>query len=128
MDDQRDDARDANTQPIPGEQNDAGPLDPAWEAAGTTVVGRWPVTYTFPTTGAPEGTLTAGVPLVTVDGETLGTIGAVAADRIKVSAPLAADYWLPISHLAGIAPGGDIVVSVPRDQIDRIKVGPPESS
>jgi hypothetical protein len=47
-----------------------------------------------------------------------------AGDRFKVAAMLAPDYWLPKDAIAGIAPGGDLVVRVEADDIDDIKLEP----
>lgn len=63
-----------------------------------------------------------GLPLVTADGEALGTIGEVQDDRIRVSAPLARDYWLPRDLLAGTAAGGDLVVNVYKDDLEDAKL------
>lgn len=69
--------------------------------------------------------LVAGMPLVTVDGDVLGTVGEVAADRFKVAAPMAPDYWLPLDAITGMAPGGDLVVGYTQDELDRVKLDGP---
>ncbi len=72
--------------------------------------------------------LMEGTPVDTADGDVLGTVAADAGDRFKISAPLAPDYWLPRSLIAGVAPGGDLVVSVGHDQLDDAKVEGPEEA
>jgi hypothetical protein len=74
-----------------------------------------------------EGTpLMVGMPVVASDGESLGTVDGVAGDRFKVAALLAQDYWLPRNLIAGMAPGGDIVVAVRQDDVDAAKVDGPD--
>lgn len=106
------------------------PLSPAAELAGTAVVGQRPLEYTYPPDGAPArqagDMLAEGLPVVTEDGDALGVVGEVAADRFKVRTPMAPDYWLSRDFIAGIAPGGDLVVAVTRDTLDQAKVDAPE--
>lgn len=72
--------------------------------------------------------LMEGTPLVAADGEALGTVSEVAADRFKVAVPLARDYWLPRLMIAGIAPGGDIVLTIPSDEVEAAHLpGPNEA-
>lgn len=71
-------------------------------------------------------TLMAGTPVVARDGDVLGTVDGDAGDRFKVAAPMAPDYWLPKSAIAGIAPGGDLVIDVAGDALDEIKLDEPE--
>lgn len=102
------------------------PLSAEQEAVGTVVVGEQPFEYTFGAMDSPsEDALVVGIPVVSADGETLGTVGEVAADRFKVSAPLAPDFWLPKDAVTGMAPGGDLAVSVTRDMLDEAKVDAP---
>lgn len=75
-----------------------------------------------------ESTLMVGTPLVSVDGEVLGTVGDDDGGRFKVAAPLAEDYWLPKDLIAGMAPGGDLVVSVPKEDLDAVKVAGPDEA
>ena len=75
---------------------------------------------------APDG-LMIGLPVVTEDGDILGTIAEDSIDRFKVSAPMAADYWLPKSVIAGIAAGGDLLVNVDDDDLDQHKVDAPDA-
>ncbi len=83
---------------------------------------RWEYLIPFDE-GAP---LMVGTPVVASDGESLGTVDGVAADRFKVAALLAPDYWLPRRLITGMAPGGDIVVSVLQDELDAAKVEAPD--
>jgi hypothetical protein len=76
----------------------------------------------------PDGPWLEGTPVEAADGEVLGTVGAHAGDRFKINAPLAPDYWLPKSAIAGMAPGGDLVVSLPSDEIDDAKIPGPEEA
>jgi hypothetical protein len=69
-----------------------------------------------------DSPLMPGTPVVDVDGEALGTVGEDAGDRFKVAAPMAPDYWLPKDAIAGIAPGGDLVIRVEADDLDEIKL------
>ena len=69
-----------------------------------------------------DSPLMTGTPVVDEDGEALGTVGEDAGDRFKVAAPMAPDYWLPKSAIAGIAPGGDLVLSVEADDLDEIRL------
>jgi hypothetical protein len=76
---------------------------------------------------APDA-LMIGLPVVTEDGDVLGTVGEDSADRFKVAAPMAADYWLPKSLIAGIAAGGDLVIDVEDDDdVERYKVPAPDA-
>ena len=72
--------------------------------------------------------LMEGTPVDAADGEVLGTVAEDAGDRFKISAPLAPDYWLPKASIAGMAPGGDLVVSVGSEEIDQAKIAGPEQS
>jgi len=77
----------------------------------------------------PEGTpLMEGLPVVSADGESLGTVAEEAGDRFRVAAPLAPDYWLPKEAIAGLAAGGDLGLSLPEDAIDGHKLDPPEGA
>lgn len=76
--------------------------------------------------GALGGALIEGVPVVTSDGEPLGTVGEVAADRFKVNAPMARDYWLPASAITGTAPGGDVIVKYGKEQLEGAKTPGPD--
>jgi len=74
----------------------------------------------------PEGApLMEGLPVVSADGESLGTVAEEAEDRFRVAAPLAPDYWLPKEAIAGLAAGGDLVLSLPEDAIDGHKLEAP---
>lgn len=73
-----------------------------------------------------QAPLMLGTPVVAADGEVLGTVGEDAGDRFKVAAPLAEDYWLPKEAIAGMAPGGDLVVSAEKDDLDEAKVAAPD--
>ena len=66
-----------------------------------------------------------GTPVVASDGESLGTVAEVATDRFKVAVPLARDYWLPRLTIAGMAPGGDIVLTISSDQVAHAHVPAP---
>jgi len=70
--------------------------------------------------------LMEGTPVEAADGAVLGTVAEDAGDRFKISTPLAADYWLPKASIAGMAPGGDLVVSVRSEEIDEAKVSGPD--
>lgn len=101
----------------------SGPLSREWEAAGTAVVGDRQMEYTYPPDqDAGNGELAVGLPVVTRDGEPLGTIGEIESDRFRVSALMAADYWLPRGAVMGMAPGGDIQVNATKDTLDTIKI------
>ena len=39
-------------------------------------------------------------PVVTADGETIGTVGAIGEDAFQVSAPRRPDFWLGAEHVA----------------------------
>jgi uncharacterized protein (TIGR02271 family) len=98
------------------------PLSPELEASGTAVVGERPFAYTY---GVMEvggdGSLAEGVPVVTADGEPLGTVGEIAEDRFQVRIPLGGDLWLPRDTVSGTAPGGDITLTVTRDEVEASK-------
>lgn len=112
----------------PGLAFEAAQLRAAQDAAVAGVVPTGPQitgqTYADFTDGGGDNDL-IGLPLVTADGEALGTIGEVLEDRFRVNAPLARDYWLPRDLLAGTAPGGDLVVNVYKDDLDGAKVEAP---
>jgi hypothetical protein len=74
-----------------------------------------------------ETPLMDGTPVVAADGESLGTIAEVATDRFKVAVPLARDYWLPRLTIAGMAPGGDIVLTLTSDQVEHAHIPAPDS-
>jgi hypothetical protein len=105
--------------------DDGLPLSAEQAAAGTAIVGERPFEYTYGVMEDAAGPLAEGVPVVTADGEVLGTVGEVGADRFQVRAPLASDYWLPRHAVTEVALGGDLVVAVGREQIDEAKVDPP---
>jgi len=75
---------------------------------------------------AADAPLMVGLPVDAADGQTLGTVAEDAGDRFKIAAPLAPDYWLPRSLIAGMAPGGDLVVSVSSVDIDDVKLPDPD--
>lgn len=107
---------------------DGLPLSDEAESAGTAIIGERPVEYTFPTAGEiSDESLMIGTAVVTEEGDALGTVGEVAADRFKISALLARDYWLPRDLISGVAPGGDLVVAASKDELDGVTVEPPES-
>lgn len=74
-----------------------------------------------------DAPLMFGLPVVAADGEVLGTVDEDVAGRFKVAAPLAADYWLPKNLIAGMAPGGDLIVSVDKHSLDAAKVAEPDN-
>jgi hypothetical protein len=76
---------------------------------------------------AVDAPLMIGLPVVAADGEVLGTVDEDVAGRFKVAAPMAADYWLPKQLIAGMAPGGDLIVSVDRHTLDAAKVAEPDN-
>ena len=75
-----------------------------------------------PITGETDSAPEIGTPLVTEDGEPIGTVADVQADQFKVNAPFERDYWLPIGLIAGTAPGGDLIVGVSRAELDGEKL------
>jgi uncharacterized protein (TIGR02271 family) len=105
------------------ETGDRGlPLSPELEASGTAVVGERPFAYTYGVMeDGGDGPLAEGVPVVTADGEPLGTIGEIAEDRFQVRIPLGGDLWLPRDAVSGMAPGGDIILTVTRDEVEASK-------
>jgi uncharacterized protein (TIGR02271 family) len=101
---------------------DALPLSPRLEASGTAVVGERPFEYTYGVMeDSGDGPLAEGLPVVTADGEPLGTVGAIDADRFQVRIPLGGDLWLPRDTVSGMAPGGDIALTVTRDEVEASK-------
>lgn len=74
-----------------------------------------------------DAPLMFGLPVVAADGEVLGTVDEDVAGRFKVAAPMAADYWLPKNLIAGMAPGGDLIVSVDKHTLDAAKVAEPDN-
>jgi hypothetical protein len=74
-----------------------------------------------------DAPLMFGLPVVASDGEVLGTVDEDAGGRFKVAAPMATDYWLPKQLIAGMAPGGDLIVSVDRHTLDAAKVAEPDN-
>lgn len=93
--------------------------------AGTVPVGPLVTDHAFRSiTGTEDLPLEAGTPVVTSDGEALGTVGEVRGGRLRVAAPLAPDYWLPLILITGVAPGGDLVLSVTKDEVEDVKIGP----
>lgn len=73
-----------------------------------------------------ENPLMVGMPVVAIDGEVLGTVAEERDGLFKVAAMLAEDYWLPTDLIAGMAPGGDLVVSVDREGLDAAKLEAPD--
>jgi hypothetical protein len=76
---------------------------------------------------AADAPLMIGLPVVAADGEVLGTVDEEVAGRFKVAAMMAADYWLPRHLIAGMAPGGDLIVSVDKHTLDAAKVAEPDN-
>jgi uncharacterized protein (TIGR02271 family) len=111
---------------IDGDRQETGdrglPLSPELEASGTAVVGERSFAYTYGSMSDDgEGPLAEGVPVVTADGEPLGTVGEIAEDRFQVRIPLGGDLWLPRDTVSGMAPGGDIKLTVTRDEVEASK-------
>lgn len=77
---------------------------------------------------ATDAPLMIGNPVVAADGDVLGTVDEDAGDRFKVAAPMAEDYWLPRHLIAGMAPGGDLVVSVDKESLDSAKLAAPDEA
>jgi uncharacterized protein (TIGR02271 family) len=75
-----------------------------------------------PLTGAADDAPDIGTPLVTEDGEPIGTVADVRAEQFKVNAPFERDYWLPLSLITGTAPGGDLIVGVTKHALDDEKL------
>lgn len=68
--------------------------------------------------------LQAGMPVVTSDGEGLGTIKEIRTDRFKVDAPMSLDYWLDRETVAGMTADG-YIVNFERDRLDEMKRSDP---
>lgn len=99
------------------------PLSRDLEAAGTAIVGERPFAYTYGVMSDDgDGPLAEGVPVVTSDGEPLGTVGEITEDRFQVRVLLGGDMWLPRSAVSGVAPGGDITLSGTRDELEVMEV------
>ena len=92
-------------------------------AAGSVVVGERPLQYSYPAIiDGDIGDPRPGTPVVTADGEALGTVGEVESDRFQVSVPLAPDYWLPSDIIDGVGEGGDLVLSVTKAELSDVKM------
>ncbi len=96
-------------------------------ALGTAIIGERSAEYTFNADGSfrEDSGPALGLPVLTPSGDVLGTVAEVTEDRFKVSAPLARDYWLPITAITGQAPGGDLVISAVRDDLHALEMNPP---
>jgi sporulation protein YlmC with PRC-barrel domain len=95
--------------------------------AGTVPVGPQVTDHAFRSiTGSEDLPLEAGTPVVTSDGEALGTVGEVRGDLLRVAVPLAPDIWVQLYLIAGEAPGGDLMLSVTKDELEDIRLEPEE--
>lgn len=72
-----------------------------------------------------SGGLTEGAPVVTMDGEQLGTVKEVRGRWFKVDAPMAPDYWLSTDNVSSGA-GGQIVLRFNKNRIGDFKMGEPD--
>jgi len=68
--------------------------------------------------------LQAGMPVVTSDGEALGTIKDIRTDRFKVDAPMAMDYWLDRDTVMDMTAEG-YILSFDREHLDEMKRSDP---
>ncbi len=68
--------------------------------------------------------LQAGMPVVTSDGEALGTIKEIRTGRFKVDAPMAPDYWLDRETVMDMTAEG-YILSFERDRLDEMKRSDP---
>ncbi len=68
--------------------------------------------------------LQAGMPVVTSDGEALGTIKEIRTDRFKIDAPMAPDYWLDRETVVALTADG-YILSFERDRLDEMKRSDP---
>jgi hypothetical protein len=69
--------------------------------------------------------LMEGAPVVTMDGEQLGTVKEVRGRCFKVDAPMAPDYWLGVDNVSSGA-GGQVVLRFNKDQLGDYKMGEPD--
>src|SRR5215216_5009469 len=69
--------------------------------------------------------LMEGAPVVTMDGEQLGTVKEVRGRCFKVDAPMTPDYWLSIDNVSS-GTGGQVVLRFNKDQVGDFKLGEPD--
>ena len=68
--------------------------------------------------------LTIGVPVLTLDGATLGTVAAIQGRSFKVDFSMRPDYWLRADAIRSIA-GDQVTLGVDKDRLDDYKVETP---
>ena len=67
-----------------------------------------------------------GATVMTADHERLGTVKEIVGDCFKVDAAMARDYWLASDTIATVT-GNDIMLRIPREDINNVKISEPES-
>jgi len=74
----------------------------------------------------PEGRfeLQVGLPVITSDGEGLGTIKEIRTGRFKVDAPMSLDYWLDRETVVDMT-GEGYILNFERDHLDEMKRADP---
>ena len=71
------------------------------------------------------GLPTVGTPVMTADGQELGTVKEASGSCFKVDVPMRPDYWLATDCIASSS-GGQVRLSVTKDHLDTAKVEGPE--
>ena len=72
------------------------------------------------TMASESGMPAVGDEVMTVDGDTLGTVKEVSGSCFKVDAPLRPDYWLGTDTIASSA-GGTVRLNLPKDRLGEAK-------
>lgn len=72
-------------------------------------------------------TLTVGAPVYSRDGDQIGTVKEVRGQFFKVDAPMAPDFWMR-TDAVGSSDGGQVMLSVGKDQIEEYKATDPGDS
>src|SRR5215212_6804688 len=71
--------------------------------------------------------LMEGAPVVTMDGEQLGSVKEVRGRSFKVDAPMQPDYWLPLDTV-GTGSGGQVMVQFNKDRLSDYQLGNPDET
>lgn len=71
------------------------------------------------------GQVMVGAPVVTMDGEQLGSVKEVRGRYFKVDVPMAPDYWLALDNISS-GSGGQVVVAFAKDRLGDYQLGEPD--
>jgi len=76
--------------------------------------------------GAYSG-LTVGAPVVTMDGDQVGSVKEIRGRYFKVDAPMQPDFWLTLDNV-GAGSGGQVVLGFNKDQLGDYQLSSPDET